>query len=100
MLEPLLGLLSPVEQDLLADRFAFESVRWGRRTVLVLAVIAGLNVLASLLQMFAGAAGVADLVWLAAGGILLLEQIGRWRTLSRGRPAGSILAGLVRPLAG
>ena len=99
MLEPLLGLLSPDEQDLLADRFGFQSVRWGKRSAIVLAVVAGLNVLASLLQMFAGAASAADLVWLAIGAGLLLEQLGRWRTLSRGRPAGSLLGGLVRPLA-
>ncbi|HYR45437.1 MAG TPA: hypothetical protein VER78_00435 [Thermoanaerobaculia bacterium] len=99
MLEPLLGLLSPDEQDVLADRFGFESVRWGRRSAVVLAVVAGLNALASLLQMFAGAAGAVDLVWLAVGAGLFLEQLGRWQTLSRGRPAGSLLGGLVRPMA-
>ena len=99
MLEPLVALLSPAEQDLLDQRFEFDPVRWGKRTVLLLGTVAGLNVFASLGMLLAGKAGSADVVWLLIGAILGLEQLFRWRSLSRGRPAGSLLGGLVRPLA-
>ena len=51
------------------------------------------------LMLSAGAAGVSDVVWLVAGCGLVLEQVLRWEALSRGRPAGSVLGGAVRPLA-
>ena len=40
-----------------------------------------------------------DALWLLIGGFLVLEQMGRWKKLKAGAPAGSILGALVRPLA-
>jgi hypothetical protein len=99
MLEPLLALLAPAEQNDLEIRFGMETLRWGKITAILLLVVGGANLLASLALFGAGGGGLGDLVWLVAGAGLSVEQIARLREIARGRPAGSILGALVRPLA-
>jgi hypothetical protein len=99
MLEALLGLLTPAEQERLERRFGFEPLRWGRLTAIVLLVVGGSNVLASLIAFAAGAGGLGDLLWLLAGAALSAEQIGRLRRIAQDKPAGSALGALVRPMA-
>jgi hypothetical protein len=99
LLEPIAALLRPDEQKILAERFRFDPVRWGRRTAAWLAAFAALNVLVSLVQMAAGRGGTGDFLWLLAGIALLFEQLARRRVLARGLPAGSVLGAVVRPLA-
>jgi hypothetical protein len=100
MLEPLLALLTPAEQQDLELRFGMETLRWGRITAILLLVVGGANLAASLALFAAGAGRLRDLVWLVAGAGLSIEQIARLREIARGRPAGSLLGALVRPLAG
>jgi hypothetical protein len=100
MFEPLLALLTPSEQNDLERRFGMETLRWGKITAILLLTVGGANLLASLALFAAGAGGVGDLVWLVAGVGLTVEQITRLREIARGRPAGSVLGALVRPLAG
>ena len=99
MLEPMLSLLSAPEQELLARRFGFEPVRWGKFTTAVLILVAGGNAAVALMNMAAGAFGTADALWLPIGGLLTLEQVRRWRRLRAGMPSGSVLGAFVRPLA-
>ncbi len=99
MLEPLLALLSPAEQELLERRFGMESLRWGKVTAILLLAVGGLNALASLAKLAAGAGGFGDVLWLLAGAALSAEQVSRLRRIARGQPAGSVLGALVRPLA-
>jgi hypothetical protein len=99
MLEVLLALLSPAEQKLLEVRYGMDILRWGRITAALLLAIGGLNVVASLAILAAAQGGLGDFLWLVAGAVLSIEQLARLRELARGRPAGSILGGLVRPLA-
>ncbi len=99
MLEPLLALLSPAEQETLTRRFGFEPVRWGKITAAILLVLAGTNFLVALVDLSAGTLRFADGLWLLAGGALTWEQIRRLRLLTAKCPAGSLLAFLVRPLA-
>ena len=99
MLEALLALLTPGEQEGLARRFGFEPLRWGRLTALVLLVVGGLNVLASLIAFAAGKGGIGDFLWLLAGSALSAEQIVRLRRIAQGKPAGSVFGALVRPTA-
>lgn len=99
MLEAVLGLLTPAEQEGLARRFGFEPLRWGRRTAFLLLVVGGANVLASLIAFAAGAGGLGDLLWLLAGAALSAEQIARLRRIAQGQPAGSVFGALVRPMA-
>ncbi|MFY9551414.1 MAG: hypothetical protein WAU32_09715, partial [Thermoanaerobaculia bacterium] len=77
MLEPLLSLLSPAEQEVLIERFRFEPVRWGKLTAAILLLLAGTNFLVALVNLAAGAFGPTDFVWLVAGGFLSWEQIRR-----------------------
>jgi hypothetical protein len=99
MLEPLLALLSPDEQEVLEQRFGMEVLRWGRVTAVLLLIIGVANVFTSLVRLGAGVSGFGDWLWLLAGVGISLEQIGRLRRISTGQPAGSFLGALVRPLA-
>ncbi len=99
LLEPLLALLTPREQGMLAWKFGFDPILWGKRTATGLLIVAALNVLISLGALAAGTGGLGDFLWLVVGTFFLVEQLARRRALSRGEPAGSLLGALVRPLA-
>ena len=99
ILEPLWSLLRPEEQDRLRDRFGFEALRWGRVTAATLFAVGAANVLASAAALAGGLAGALDVIWLAAGLALCAEQVVRWRENRNGRPRGSVLGWIVRPLA-
>ena len=99
MIEPLLALLSPEEQEILERRFGMEVLRWGKVTAVLLLIIGGTNVFTSLVLLTAGGGGFGDLLWLLAGAGLCLEQVGRLRRIRSGQPAGSFLRALVLPLA-
>jgi hypothetical protein len=97
--EPLWALLPAGEQEKLRHRFGFEAVRWGRVTAATLFLVGAANALASTVSVAAGRADVSDVAWLAAGLFLCAEQVARWRALRNGRPRGSVLGWIVRPLA-
>ncbi|HWZ85965.1 MAG TPA: hypothetical protein VN032_07190 [Thermoanaerobaculia bacterium] len=99
MLEPVLALLASNDQELLAARFGFDALRWGRRTAAVLLAAAVLNTAYSL-AAFAHPGGiVVETLWALPALLLAVEQVRRLRSLKAGRPAGSVLGRLVRPLA-
>jgi hypothetical protein len=99
MIEPLLALLSPEEQEAFEQRFGMEVLRWGKVTAVLLLIIGASNVFTSVVLFAAGGGGLGDCLWLLAGTGITLEQIGRLRRISSGQPAGSFLGALVRPLA-
>lgn len=99
MLEPLLALLAPADQETLERHFAFDPQRWGRRTSLFILLFAGANVLISIAAFRSGTDVFLDFAALVLGGFLIVEQILRRRALAEGKPAGSVLGALVRPLA-
>jgi hypothetical protein len=99
MLEPLFALLSRSEQESLELRFGMEVLRWGKITALILLAVGGLNALASAALLAADRASLGDFLWLLAGVAISIEQVARLREISLGRPAGSVLGALVRPLA-
>lgn len=99
MLEPFLALLPEPDQEILRRRFVFDPLKWGRFSVAVLFVVGGLNLVSSLLTFAGGVGGPVDAVWLAAGAAICAEQFVRRSSISRGRPRGSVLGILVRPLA-
>lgn len=93
---PLLTLLTPAEQQRLADRFGFDyrqhsafALTW---TILVITI---LGVASSMLKLQSGR-GITAFISLVVAGGLALEQILRLFALQRG-PAGSVLGILVRP---
>lgn len=96
MLEPFLALLDSNEQALLAERFLFEPIRWGRITAWALLIVGGVEAGASLVKLFLGGFGIADAAWLLAGGFIAFEQVRRLRILRSGAPAGSVLGAVVR----
>jgi hypothetical protein len=99
LLEPLLAFLAPPEQEALERRFGFEFRRWGRFTAVALFVVAVLNVLIALGQFAQNRQSAWDYFWLPAGLYLMFEQARRWRQLAGGRPAGSVLGILIRPIS-
>ena len=99
MLEPVLALLSPAEQQLLLHRFGFEFLRWGRITAVCLLAFSGVAVLTALKALIERVGNLGDIAVLIVGAGFLVEQISRLTELGRGFPAGSVLARLVRPLA-
>jgi hypothetical protein len=99
ILEPVLALLSPGEQELLAGRYGFDSVGRGRLTAVVLLVACVLNTFVSLSAFGTRGGAFSELLWFFPVACLAAEQVLRLKTLSRGEPAGSVLAVLVRPVA-
>ena len=99
MIEPLLALLPPEDQTDLELRFGFDPLKWGRRTSLLILLVAGANILISVAAFRSRTDVFLDFAALIIGGLFIAEQIGRRRTIAQGRPAGSVLGALVRPLA-
>ena len=94
--EPLLALLPPPEQTLLSKRYGFDPMRWGRRTAMILTVVATLGIITSVTTLQRGA-DFGAIVSLAVAAYLLGEQLVRWRSFARGQPAGSVFGILARP---
>lgn len=99
MLEPLLSLLPPADQEALERRFAFDPLRWGRRSSLAILLFAGANALISVAAFLSRTDTLLDFVSLVLGGFLAVEQLGRRRKIAEGKPAGSVLGVCARPLA-
>jgi len=99
VLEPLLALLPPADQDRLAARFGFDALGRGRRTAIVLLAAAALNTAVSLSSLARPGGAFAEVLWSLPAVFLAAEQVGRLRRLRAGRPAGSVLGCLVRPFA-
>jgi hypothetical protein len=97
LLEPLLTLLTPAEQERLAARFGFDYRKMGSIVAAVVLTFGVLGVVNSISLLMEGARLSPALSLLVAGG-LAAEQVVRLRKL-RERPAGSVLGALVRPLA-
>jgi hypothetical protein len=98
MKEPFLGLLSAAEQRVLHERFAFDPLKWGRRTAISVLLFMCAQAVFSIRLLGLGAGGTVFLPLLLALG-LIVEQVTRLAALSKGEPSGSILAFLVRPFA-
>ena len=95
MRSPLLTLLTPAEQQQLAERYGFDYRRHASGTAWVILVFALLGAVTSFLKVAEGG-GVLTLLSIFVAGAVALEQIVRLRAFPRG-PAGSILAAVVRP---
>jgi hypothetical protein len=98
VLEPAAGLLPAGDQAVLAERFGFDGVRWGRTSAIFLLVMFGPLAAASVL----GALSVfepSDVPRVAVFGGIVAEQAVRLRRLAAGRLAPSVLGLLVRPFA-
>lgn len=97
MREPLLTLLSPAEQNALAERFGFNYRTHGFIVAFVILLASVAGVITGLISLQHGARLGAFLSILAGIG-LGAEQFVRLAALQRG-PAGSVLGALVRPFA-
>jgi hypothetical protein len=95
--EPFLALLPPGDQAQLASTFGFDPIDGGRRSALLIAIVAGVGVASSLLRIVDGAGRVSTWASLAVGGLLLVEQLLRFREFYRGNAAGSVLGAIARP---
>lgn len=97
LLEPFLTLLSPAEQDRLAEKFGFD---YRKMASIVAAVILTFGVLGAVnsVSLLMEGARLSPALSLLFAGALAAEQVVRLMKL-RDRPAGSVLGALVRPLA-
>lgn len=95
MRAPLLTLLTPAEQALLAERFGFDYRKHAYGITWALLVCAALGV-ASMLPK--ASESISALISLVCAGLVVLEQTMRLLALKRG-PAGSVFGALVRPFA-
>lgn len=92
---PFFTLLTPAEQQLLADRYGFEYRRHAIGPAVVILVCSVLGVVSSFVKV-ADSGSVSALLSLLVAGGLTIEQVVRLRALKRG-PAGSVLGAVVRP---
>ena len=95
MREPFFTLLTPVEQQRLAERFGFEYRRHATAPAVIVLICALMGVVSSWVKV-SDTGNLAAWLSLLLAGWLTIEQIVRLYTFRR-RPAGSILAVLVRP---
>lgn len=98
MVEPVAALLPAADQALLAERFGFDGLRWGRLTAIFLLVMFGPLAVSSVL----GALVVfeaADVWRVPLFGGIAAEQVLRLVRLRKGLLAPSVLGFLVRPFA-
>ncbi len=99
VLEPAAGLLPVDDQVLLAERFGFDGLRWGKTGAIFLLVMFGPLAAASVLGALS-VFEISDIPKLAVFGGIVAEQVARLRKLAAGRLAPSVLGLLVRPFAG
>lgn len=95
MRAPLFTLLTPAEQQRLAERYGFEYRRHATGPAVVILVCALLGAVSSWVKV-ADSGSVSALLSLIVAGGLTIEQVVRLRALRRG-PAGSVLGAVVRP---
>lgn len=98
VLEPALGLLPESDQAVLAERFDFDRVKWGRVSAIFLLVMFGPFALTCLLGALVVFEPI-DLLKIAVFGGIVLEQVRRLARLRAARTAPSVFGVLVRPLA-
>ncbi|HEX6640736.1 MAG TPA: hypothetical protein VF215_06465, partial [Thermoanaerobaculia bacterium] len=94
--EPLLTLLTPAEQQLLAERFGFDHRRTGFAVAWVIFVAAALGAATSYIELSESGSFTSLLSMLIAAGVAL-EQALRLSRMRRD-PVGSIFGTIVRPL--
>lgn len=94
--EPLLTLLTPAEQQLLAERFGFDHRRTGFAVAWVLLGGATLGVASSFGEL-QRSGSVTSLLSMLIAAAVVIEQLLRLRRMRR-EPAGSIFGVVVRPL--
>jgi hypothetical protein len=94
--EPLLTLLSPAEQKLLAERFAFDHRRTGFAVAWVILVAAALGIATSYIEL-AQSGSFTSLLSMLVAAAVVLEQALRLSKMRR-EPASSIFGAIVRPL--
>lgn len=95
MRAPLLTLLTPAEQTLLAERFGFDYRKHAYGITWAMLICAALGVATMLPK---AAASFSALVSLVCAGLVVVEQTIRLLAFRRG-PAGSVFGALVRPFA-
>jgi hypothetical protein len=94
------GLMSREDQTTLEELYDFDALKFTKLTIFVIAILAGVNLLVSIINLVAGVGGSLDVWLILPAGFLLLESYSRWQDWKRGEPSGSILGRLVRPFAG
>jgi hypothetical protein len=95
MRAPLFTLLSPAEQHALAERYGFDYRAHAYAPAIIILSGALLGVI-TLLPKVRGNGGISAVLSFAVAALLTIEQIVRLYALQH-RPAGSVLAPLVRP---
>ena len=96
MRSPLMTLLTPKEQTLLAERYGFDYRRHAKGVAWTILLCASLGIASSFARIVVDRSFSA-MISFSIAAIVVLEQVSRLAVLRRG-PAGSFLGFLVRPL--
>ncbi|HEV8267168.1 MAG TPA: hypothetical protein VGR00_03000 [Thermoanaerobaculia bacterium] len=98
MREPLLTFLSADEQERLRKRFDFDPIRTGKAMAWLVLVFASLHLFLAFSALRAES-NPLEALFLLVGLYFVVEQAVRLKSLSEGRPKGSVLALVARPFA-
>jgi hypothetical protein len=96
--EPLLTLLTPEEQRVLAERFGFNYRKQAFAVAWIILVLSIAGIVTSVMTLREGERQVSATISLLLAFALASEQVARLRALRSG-PAASMLAKVVRPFA-
>lgn len=94
---PFLALLSPTEQLQLRSTYGFDPRTHGLRSALVIGLFSLLGTWTSFVKIAEGDATLWTWSALVVAVLITVEQTRRLMVIGGGRPAGSVLGGLVRP---
>lgn len=96
---PFWGLLDGPDQRKLEQVYGFKPLKYTSWTIAILTVVGAANLAVSTLNITAGVARPADIVWLLCAAYLLIESFVRLQKWMKKEPSGSVLGILLHPFA-
>ena len=93
------GFLSREDQIRMEELYDFDSLKFTKLSISVIAILSGANLVVSIMNLAYGLGQAVDVWLIFPAAFLLLETFSRWKDWKAGHPSGSVLGVLVRPFA-